>query len=187
MHFLHLVTFLLSLLTLATSQALSPCPTQHSSLQSRASAWPKPTGDLSSYISSYSSAHNGVFSSCGDFIGSMPPSLTSGYSSWATEVSTWSTSLESTVSAAQETCLALVVVVVITDPYECTGADGGSVGTAVSSTGSSAAATSTAASAQSSANSGAGSHGTGGSGSGSVPLMVMVVGAGLFGVLAIAL
>lgn len=122
---------------LSTSSALlSPCPSQQASLASSAEQYPKPTGGLSSYISSYSSANNGVFSNCDDFTGDMPATLSGPYQNWVTEVSSWSASLESTISAAHSTCLALVVNIVVATPLCKAVADGA---TTPSATGSSAA------------------------------------------------
>lgn len=136
-------------LTMVSAQT-SPCPDQQSSLLSSAQQFPTPSGDLGSYFSSFSSAHNGVFSGCQDFTSPMPSSLTSPYQAWVTSVSDWSTSLESTISAAQSTCQALVVPIVIALPrcpseMAVTGsatATGSSSASATSSTASSSASSS---------------------------------------------
>lgn len=121
-----------TLLALTTASAMqTPCPSQQSALQSSASQWPTPSGDLGIYISSYSSAHNGVFSNCQGLTSGMPTSLSSTYQDWVTSVNDWSTSFESTVSAAASTCIALVANVVIPLP-RCAG-DAVATGSATSS------------------------------------------------------
>ena len=178
----------LSVVALTIVTALeSPCPGKQAALQSSAEEWPTPTGDVSSYISSFSSANNGVFSNCEDFTSGMPSSLSSPYQAWVTSVSDWSTNFESTRAAAASTCLALVAVVVIPIP-QCPD-DGAAVAVATGDSGSSA----TEQSASSSATGDAAQSTDGSSGAASISaawsfsLSAMMACAGAIGALAVAL
>lgn len=109
------VTSVLVLVSMSTAQT-TVCTAKQSSYLSSASDWPKPTGDLSSFIDSYSSAHNGMFSGCSEFTNDLPSSLSTPYQEWVTSVDQWSSSFESMVSSAGSTCQALVAPVVIALP-----------------------------------------------------------------------
>ncbi|KAJ9607712.1 hypothetical protein H2200_007790 [Cladophialophora chaetospira] len=101
---------------LAATNPSSACPGKQQELLSSASEWPKPTGGVSSWMSSYHTSHRSAFSDCEDFTNGMPSSLSSPYQDWVTSVSEWSASFESMVSVASSTCLALVAPVVVAIP-----------------------------------------------------------------------
>lgn len=174
-----------TLLLSIVSAAPSACPSLQQAIVSSASDWPKPTGDLSSYISSFSSAHNGMFTNCEVFTSGMPSSLSGPYQSWVTSVSEWSTSFVASVSAEASTCNALNANVVIATPLCPNGnvAGANSSPTSAASTSGSASSSSTATASSASGSSGASllvhSHDT--------LLWVILAGMGTVGVFAVAL